>query len=59
VHLDILTRFSAFETEVKYTLNAKWSLTLNTRFEKALDQPPGSHENYSVWIGGFHTTYLF
>jgi hypothetical protein len=59
VHLDILTRFSAFETEVKYTLNAKWSLTLNTRFEKALDQTPGSHENYSVWIGGFHTTYLF
>jgi len=56
---NLRTIFSAFETEVKYSLTAKWSMTLRGRYEKALDDTPGSRENYSVKIASFYCTYLF
>lgn len=53
------TIFDAFETEVKYSLTSKWSLTLRGRYEKSLDDTPGSRENYTVKILSFYGTYLF
>ncbi len=58
-HQSLLTRFYSFETEVKYSLSSKWSITGRGRYESALDQTPGSRENYSVIIGSLYLTYLF
>jgi hypothetical protein len=55
----LLTRFYGFETEVKYSLNAKWSFTLKGRYENAFDETPGSKENYSMKMGSLQMTYLF
>jgi hypothetical protein len=56
---NLRTVFTAFETEVKYSFTAKWSATLRGRYEKALDDTPGSRENYTVKILSFYCTYLF
>jgi hypothetical protein len=56
---NLRTIFDAFEAEVKYSLNGKWSLTLRGRYERSLDETPGSRENYTVKIVSFYGTYLF
>lgn len=58
-HQSLLTRFYSFEAEVKFSLDAKWSFTARGRYESALDQTPGSRENYTVKVAGFYLTYLF
>ncbi len=58
-HQSLLTRFYSFEAEVKYSLTSKWSLTARGRYESALDQTPGSRENYTVKVGSLYITYLF
>jgi Right handed beta helix region len=56
---NLRTLFASFETEVKYSMTAKWALTMRGRYEKALDDTPGSRENYTVKIVSFYCTYLF
>ena len=56
---NLRTLFTSFETEVKYSMTAKWALTLRGRYENARDDTPGSRENYSVKIVSFYCTYLF
>jgi hypothetical protein len=55
----IMTNFTGFEAEVKYTLNAKWSFTLRGRYENAYDETSGSRENYTAKIMSFYMTLLF
>jgi hypothetical protein len=59
VNQQLRTLFAAFETEVKYTFSAKWSLVTRGRYEKSSDDTPGSRENYLVKIFSFNCTYLF
>jgi hypothetical protein len=58
-HQNLRTIFSAFETEVKYSLSSKWSMTLRGRYENSRDEQPGSRENYTVRIISLYGTYLF
>lgn len=58
-HQSLKTIMTSFETEVKYSLTSKWSLTARGRYENSQDDTPGSRENYIAKIFGFYCTYLF
>jgi len=58
-HQSLRTILTSFETEVKYSLTSKWSLTARGRYENSIDDTPGSRENYVAKIFGFYCTYLF
>ncbi len=47
------------ESEARYTVNSKFTVTLKGRYEKSYDELPGSAENYILKMGALRVTCLF
>lgn len=55
----VLTVAYGGESEIRYTINSKYTLSCKGRYEKSYDELPGSSENYTLLMGAFHVTCLF
>lgn len=53
------TKLYNISANVKYSFTPKLSATVQSRYEKSYDDNTGSTDNYSLYHGGLHFTYLF
>lgn len=54
-----LISFYKAEMEAKYSISARFSISIMGSYEKSYDETPGSAENYNALITGLHLTCLF